>query len=134
MAAFDEHKAEIEHYEQMLGPFRGRLAVALARREPNSASAAGIEAGMETLIAAVRGDTARAGALADSLRSAGVPNFYFGEATFYRLGRGATVIAPLPADWALDPFWARMPYYDGIRNDPRFQAAVERARRRQNPQ
>jgi hypothetical protein len=31
MAAFDEHKAEIEHYEQMLGRYRGRLAVALDR-------------------------------------------------------------------------------------------------------
>ena len=31
MAAFDEHKAEIEHYEQMLGTYRGRLAVALDR-------------------------------------------------------------------------------------------------------
>ena len=26
MAAFDEHKAELEHYEQMLGTWRGRLA------------------------------------------------------------------------------------------------------------
>jgi hypothetical protein len=31
MAAFDEHKEELEHYEQMLGTFRGRLAVALDR-------------------------------------------------------------------------------------------------------
>jgi hypothetical protein len=31
MAAFDEHRAEIEHYEQMLGAYRGRLAVALDR-------------------------------------------------------------------------------------------------------
>jgi hypothetical protein len=31
MAAFDEHGAEIEHYEQMLGTWRGRLAVALDR-------------------------------------------------------------------------------------------------------
>ena len=31
MAAFDEHKAELEHYEQMLGTWRGRLAVGLDR-------------------------------------------------------------------------------------------------------
>jgi hypothetical protein len=31
MAAFDEHKAEIEHYEQLLGTWGGRLAVALDR-------------------------------------------------------------------------------------------------------
>jgi len=31
MAAFDEHKAELEHYEQMLGTWRGRLAVGMDR-------------------------------------------------------------------------------------------------------
>jgi hypothetical protein len=31
MAAFDEHKEELEHYEQMMGPWRGRLAVTLDR-------------------------------------------------------------------------------------------------------
>jgi hypothetical protein len=31
MAAFDEHKEEPEHYEQMLGTWRGRLAVTLDR-------------------------------------------------------------------------------------------------------
>ncbi len=29
MPAFDEHKDELEHYETMMGPHRGRLAVAL---------------------------------------------------------------------------------------------------------
>jgi hypothetical protein len=29
MPAFDEHKAELEHYETMMGPHRGRLAVTL---------------------------------------------------------------------------------------------------------
>jgi hypothetical protein len=29
MSAFDEHKEELEHYEQMMGPHRGRLAVTL---------------------------------------------------------------------------------------------------------
>ena len=29
MSAFDEHKDEIEHYETMMGPQRGRLAVSL---------------------------------------------------------------------------------------------------------
>jgi hypothetical protein len=29
MSAFDEHKDELEHYETMLGPHRGRLAVTL---------------------------------------------------------------------------------------------------------
>ena len=29
MSAFDDHKEEIEHYEQMLGAHRGRLAVTL---------------------------------------------------------------------------------------------------------
>lgn len=29
MSAFDEHREELEHYEQMLGRHRGRLAVAL---------------------------------------------------------------------------------------------------------
>jgi serine/threonine-protein kinase len=108
-------------------------AAALARREPNAAMAAGIQASIEALIAAVRGDTARAGALADSLWSAGVRNEFTGTA-LSRLGRRATVLALMPDDWAIDPFWARMPYYDGNRADPRFQAAVERARRRQNPQ
>jgi hypothetical protein len=29
MPAFDEHRDELEHYETMLGPHRGRLAVTL---------------------------------------------------------------------------------------------------------
>jgi hypothetical protein len=29
MAAFDEHREELEHYETMMGPHRGRLAVTL---------------------------------------------------------------------------------------------------------
>ncbi|HXZ11838.1 MAG TPA: hypothetical protein VEG64_05555 [Candidatus Sulfotelmatobacter sp.] len=29
MTAFDEHREELEHYEMMLGPERGRLAVTL---------------------------------------------------------------------------------------------------------
>jgi hypothetical protein len=31
MSAFDDHKDELEHYEQMLGVHRGRLAVTLDR-------------------------------------------------------------------------------------------------------
>ncbi len=31
MSAFDQHKDELEHYEQMLGRHRGRLAVSLDR-------------------------------------------------------------------------------------------------------
>lgn len=31
MSAFEEHKEELEHYEQMLGRQRGRLAVSLDR-------------------------------------------------------------------------------------------------------
>jgi hypothetical protein len=31
MSAFEEHKDELEHYEQMLGRHRGRLAVSLDR-------------------------------------------------------------------------------------------------------
>jgi hypothetical protein len=31
MSAFEEHKDELEHYEQMLGRHRGRLAVGLDR-------------------------------------------------------------------------------------------------------
>ncbi len=31
MSAFDEHKEELEHYEQMMGARRGRLAVSLDR-------------------------------------------------------------------------------------------------------
>jgi len=31
MSAFDDHKDELEHYEQMFGTERGRLAVALDR-------------------------------------------------------------------------------------------------------
>jgi len=31
MAAFDEHKEELEHYERMMGTWRGRLAVTLDR-------------------------------------------------------------------------------------------------------
>ena len=29
MSAFDEHRDELEHYETMMGPARGRLAVTL---------------------------------------------------------------------------------------------------------
>jgi hypothetical protein len=29
MTAFDEHRDELEHYETMMGPHRGRLAVTL---------------------------------------------------------------------------------------------------------
>ncbi len=29
MSAFDEHKEELEHYETIMGPHRGRLAVTL---------------------------------------------------------------------------------------------------------
>ena len=29
MPAFDEHRDELEHYETMMGPHRGRLAVSL---------------------------------------------------------------------------------------------------------
>lgn len=31
MSAFDEHKEELEHYEQRMGAHRGRLAVSLDR-------------------------------------------------------------------------------------------------------
>ena len=31
MSAFEDHKEELEHYEQMFGKFRGRLAVTLDR-------------------------------------------------------------------------------------------------------
>jgi len=31
MSAFEKHKEELEHYEQMLGRHRGRLAVSLDR-------------------------------------------------------------------------------------------------------
>lgn len=31
MSVFDEHKEELEHYETMMGPHRGRLAVSLDR-------------------------------------------------------------------------------------------------------
>ncbi len=31
MNAFEEHREELEHYEHMLGPERGRLAVSLDR-------------------------------------------------------------------------------------------------------
>ncbi|MFZ0820694.1 MAG: hypothetical protein WAM91_11545 [Candidatus Acidiferrales bacterium] len=31
MSAFEDHKDELEHYEQMLGRHRGRLAVSLDR-------------------------------------------------------------------------------------------------------
>ncbi len=31
MSAFDDHKEELEHYEQMMGMRRGRLAVSLDR-------------------------------------------------------------------------------------------------------
>lgn len=31
MSAFEKHKEELEHYEKMLGPHRGRLAVTLDR-------------------------------------------------------------------------------------------------------
>ena len=31
MSAFDDHKDELQHYEQMLGAHRGRLAVTLDR-------------------------------------------------------------------------------------------------------
>jgi len=31
VSAFDEHKEELEHFEQMMGTYRGRLAVSLDR-------------------------------------------------------------------------------------------------------
>ena len=31
MSAFEEHQEELEHYEQMMGTYRGRLAVTLDR-------------------------------------------------------------------------------------------------------
>jgi hypothetical protein len=31
MSAFDEHQDELQHYETMMGPYRGRLAVSLDR-------------------------------------------------------------------------------------------------------
>ncbi len=31
MSAFEHHKEELEHYEQMMGKYRGRLAVTLDR-------------------------------------------------------------------------------------------------------
>jgi hypothetical protein len=31
MSAFEEHRAELDHYEQLLGAHRGRLAVTLDR-------------------------------------------------------------------------------------------------------
>jgi hypothetical protein len=31
MSAFEDHKEELEHYEQMMGPHRGRLAISLDR-------------------------------------------------------------------------------------------------------
>ena len=31
MSAFEDYKKELEHYEQMMGPHRGRLAVTLDR-------------------------------------------------------------------------------------------------------
>jgi hypothetical protein len=31
MSAFEEHKEELEHYEKMMGTYRGRLAVTLDR-------------------------------------------------------------------------------------------------------
>jgi len=31
MTAFDEHREELEHFETMMGPHRGRLAVTLDR-------------------------------------------------------------------------------------------------------
>jgi len=31
MSAFEEHREELEHYEQMMGTYRGRLAVTLDR-------------------------------------------------------------------------------------------------------
>ena len=29
MSAFDDHREELEHYETMMGPYRGKLAVTL---------------------------------------------------------------------------------------------------------
>ncbi len=31
MSAFEDHREELEHYEQMMGTYRGRLAVTLDR-------------------------------------------------------------------------------------------------------
>jgi len=31
MSAFEDHKEELEHYERLMGPHRGRLAVTLDR-------------------------------------------------------------------------------------------------------
>jgi len=93
-------------------------------------------AGLEALAAATTGDTAAAGARLDSLiRAAGGPDaagLLSTEATAVtavRIGRVRDFLASLPPNFTFEPFWAAYPWWDPVRADPRFQAALERYRR-----
>jgi TolB-like protein len=90
-------------------------------------------AGLEALAAAATGDTAAARARLDSLRTAGGPAEVASTtesmvATALRIGRGNEFLASLPPNFTMEPFWAAFPWYDPVRGDPRFQAALERWR------
>jgi len=109
---------------------RADLAVVTARAADAERSLA--LRSLQLFLEAGGADSARVGRSADSLWSGGA-RLEFLEWALYRTGRANVVLASMPPDWAIDPFWARYPMFDPVRNDPRFLAAIERARRRQNP-
>jgi hypothetical protein len=84
-------------------------------------------AGLEALLLAATGDTAKARVREDSLVAAG----RFSEPlvmALLRTGRGNEWLASQPPNAAIEPFWAQYPQYDSVRSDPRFQAMLERYR------
>ena len=107
---------------------RADLAALQGRSGGNAAQKMdGFAAGLEALATGVSGDTAAAGRHLDSLRTAGALTQSW-LVTSLRIGRGNDWLASLPPNFALEPFWAAYPWFDSVRNDPRFQAALERWR------
>ena len=73
----------------------------------------------ETLFEAYHGDTVRARIRLDSLTAAHVRSDPLVFAAL-KLGRGDAILSGMPPAATAEPFWAQYPWYDSIRNDPRF--------------
>jgi tetratricopeptide (TPR) repeat protein len=107
-----------------VGDQPGAIADAEALRGPGAQA---WRAGLEALLLAAAGDTAKARVREDSLVAAG----RFTEPlvmALLRSGRGEEWLASQPPNAAIEPFWAQYPQYDSVRSDPRFQAMLERYR------